>query len=144
MHLILSERKTNQFRTEGIDADAYDPVKELNLVDVEVKYNKFKCPTIPQRPVPMTTSRSKILDNLNSEYESISSSKWYKSSEKSLRIVRNVGHFEFYPGFNFSTILLFVKKYFTNNLLFKTRTSNFKKRNDGEYFNKTRTCFLQT
>ena len=86
MNLILSERKTNQFRTEGIDEDAYDPVKELNLVDVEVKYNKFKCPTIPQRPVPMTTSRTRILDS-NNEYESISSSKWYKSSEKSLRLV---------------------------------------------------------
>ena len=87
MNLILRERKTNQFRTEGIDEDAYDPVKELNLVDVEVKYNKFKCPSIPQRSVPMTTSRTRIIDNHNGEYESISSSKWYKSSEKSLRLV---------------------------------------------------------
>ena len=87
IQFFFSERKTTQFRTEGIDDDTYDPVKELNLVDVEVKYNKFKCPSIPQRPVPMTISRTRIRDNSNSEYESISSSKWYKSSEKSLRTV---------------------------------------------------------
>ena len=89
-NFFFSEQKTTQFRTEGIDDDTYDPVKELNLVNVEVKYNKFKCPTIPQRPVPMTTSRTRILDNSNNEYESISSSKWYKSSEKSLRTVWNI------------------------------------------------------
>ena len=125
MNLILSERKTNQFRTEGIDEDIYDPVKELDLVDVEVKYNKFKCPTIPQRSVPMTTSRTRIIDNHNGEYESISSSKWYKSSEKNLRIVRNVESCEFYPGLIFLFGISFLmKNNLQNNFQSKTRTSN--------------------
>ena len=49
IQFFFSERKTTQFRTEGIDDETYDPVKELNLVDVEVKYNKFKCPSIPKK-----------------------------------------------------------------------------------------------
>ena len=83
----FSERKANQYRTEGIDDDYYDPVKELNLVDVEVKYNKFKYPTIPQRSEPISESRKVLDTKTKNEYESISSSKWYKSSQQNLRIV---------------------------------------------------------
>ena len=57
------------------------------MVDVEVKYDKFKCPKMPDRSVATILSGEQAHRNQKmNEYESISSSKWYKSSEKSLRI----------------------------------------------------------